>query len=73
GVIVQDVIPGGPAEAAGLMPGDLLTNIEGTPLNSARTLTLVLDQHYPGDVVGLTWQDQAGQQHTGKATLAAGP
>lgn len=73
GVIVQDVIPGGPAEAAGLMSGDLLTNIEGTPLNSARTLTLVLDQHYPGDVVGLTWQDQAGQQHTGKATLAAGP
>jgi len=73
GVIVQDVIPGGPAEAAGLNPGDLLTNIEGTRLDSARTLTLVLDQHYPGDVVGLTWLDQGGQQRTGKATLAAGP
>ncbi|MCG7608510.1 MULTISPECIES: S1C family serine protease [Mycobacterium] len=73
GVIVQDVIPGGPAEAAGLAPGDLLTTIEGTPLDSARTLTLVLDRHYPGDVVGLTWLDQAGQQRIGKATLAAGP
>ncbi|QZH61536.1 S1C family serine protease [Mycolicibacterium farcinogenes] len=73
GVIVQDVIPGGPAEAAGLAPGDLLTTIEGTALDSARTLTLVLDRHYPGDVVGLTWLDQGGQQHTGKATLAAGP
>ena len=34
---------------------------------------MVLDRHYPGDVVGLTWLDQGGQQHTGKATLAAGP
>lgn len=73
GVIVQDVIPGGPAEAAGLVPGDLLTNIDDTPLDSARTLTLVLDRHYPGDVIGLTWLDQAGQPRTGKATLAAGP
>ncbi|MDH6196514.1 serine protease Do [Mycobacterium frederiksbergense] len=73
GVIVQDVMRGGPAEAAGLMPGDLLTVIEGTPLDSARTLTLVLDQHYPGDVIGLTWLDRSGQQRTGKATLVAGP
>ncbi|MCV7067749.1 S1C family serine protease [Mycolicibacterium houstonense] len=73
GVIVQDVVPGGPAEAAGLIPGDLLTSIDGTSLDSARTLTLVLDRHYPGDVVGLTWIDRAGQQHNGKATLAAGP
>ncbi|MGV0815280.1 trypsin-like peptidase domain-containing protein [Mycolicibacterium boenickei] len=73
GVIVQDVVRGGPAEAAGLIPGDLLTAIDDTRLDSARTLTLVLDRHYPGDVIGLTWVDRAGQQHTGKATLAAGP
>lgn len=73
GVIIQDVLRGGPAEAAGLAPGDLLTAIDGTPLDSARTLTLVLDQHYPGDVVDLTWLDRSGQQHTGKAPLAAGP
>ncbi|MEV0673053.1 S1C family serine protease [Mycobacterium sp. NPDC050441] len=73
GVIVQDVIAGGPADAAGLIPGDVLTNIDSTPLDSARTLTLVLDRHYPGDVIGLTWLDQGGQQRTGKATLAAGP
>ncbi|OWL92743.1 serine protease, partial [Mycolicibacterium peregrinum] len=67
------VIAGGPADAAGLIPGDVLTTIDNTPLDSARALTLVLDRHYPGDVVGLTWLDQGGQQHTGKATLAAGP
>jgi hypothetical protein len=32
-------------------------------------LTRVLDRHYPGDVVDLTWVDRGGQQRTGKATL----
>ncbi|KWX22639.1 MULTISPECIES: S1C family serine protease [Mycolicibacterium] len=73
GVIIQDVLRGGPAEAAGLMPGDTLTVIDGTPLDSARTLTLVLDRRYPGDVIDLTWLDRSGQERTGKATLAAGP
>lgn len=73
GVVVQDVMRGGPAEAAGLAPGDLLTTIDGTSLDSARTLTLVLDRHYPGDVIGLTWIDPTGAQHNGKATLVAGP
>jgi serine protease Do len=73
GVIIQDVVRGGPADAAGLIPGDVLTAIDGTRVDSARALTLVLDQHYAGDVVGLIWVDGAGQQRTGKATLAAGP
>ncbi|BDY27691.1 S1C family serine protease [Mycolicibacterium mageritense] len=73
GVVIQDVVRGGPAEAAGLVPGDLLTVMDGTTLDSARTLTLILDRHYPGDVIDLTWLDRSGQQRTGKATLAAGP
>ncbi|WP_018603384.1 S1C family serine protease [Mycobacterium sp. 155] len=73
GVIIRDVMRGGPAEAAGLAPGDLLTTIDGTSLDSARTLTLVLDRHYPGDVIDLTWLDPSGAQHNGKATLTAGP
>lgn len=73
GVIIQDVLRGGPAEAAGLVPGDILTVIDGASLDSARTLTLVLDRHYPGDVIDLTWIDRSGRERTGKATLAAGP
>lgn len=73
GVIVSEVIGGGPAEAAGLRDGDVLTVLDGTPLDSATTLTYVLDRHYPGDVIDLVWIDRAGQQRTGKATLALGP
>jgi S1-C subfamily serine protease len=73
GVIIQEVLRGGPAEAAGLVDGDVLIAIDGTRLDSATSLTYTLDRHYPGDVVDVTWIDLAGQQRTGKATLAPGP
>ncbi len=69
GVIVRDVIRGGPAEAAGMMGGDVLLSVDGVRLDSATALTYLLDRHYPGDVVDLTWLDAAGQQLSGKATL----
>jgi serine protease Do len=73
GIIVRDVMRGGPAEGAGLALGDVITTLDGTPLDSATTLTYVLDRHYAGDVVDLTWIDRSGQQRTGKATLVSGP
>jgi S1-C subfamily serine protease len=73
GIIVRDVMRGGPADQAGVTLGDVITILDGTPLDSATTLTYVLDRHYPGDVVDLTWIDRSGQQRTGKATLVPGP
>ena len=73
GVLLHEVLHGGPAEQAGLANGDVLLTIDGTQLDSATTLTAVLDRHYPGrDVIVLTWIDRAGQQRTGKATLTPG-
>jgi serine protease Do len=71
GVIIREALRGGPAEAAGLGDGDVLTTIDGAPLDSATALTQILDRHYPGDVIDLTWVDRGGQQRTGKATLAS--
>ncbi|MGE2716095.1 S1C family serine protease [Mycolicibacterium litorale] len=73
GVLIQEVLRGGPAEAAGLMGGDVLIAINGTRLTSATALTYTLDRFYPGTVVDVTWIDRAGQERTGKATLAPGP
>jgi len=72
GVIIRDVLPGGPAQVAGLKNGDVLLSIDGTGLDSATTLTNVLDRHYAGDVVDLVWIDREGRQITGKAPLTAG-
>jgi S1-C subfamily serine protease len=73
GIAVRDVMVGGPADQAGINVGDVLTVLDGTAVDSATTLTYVLDRHYAGDVVDLTWIDRSGQQRTGKATLVAGP
>lgn len=73
GVLLREVIRGGPAEAAGLLDGDVLLSIDGERIGSATTLTDVLDRHYAGDVVDLVWIDRGGRQITGKATLTSGP
>lgn len=73
GVLVHEVMPGGPAAGAGLADGDVILTIDETPIESATNLTQVLDRHYPGDVIGLTWVDRAGQHRSGKAILATGP
>jgi S1-C subfamily serine protease len=69
GVVIAEVLSGGPAEAAGLLRGDVLTVLDGTPLESATTLTYVLDRHYPGDVIDATWINDSGQERTGKVAL----
>lgn len=71
GVVIREALRGGPAQAAGLVNGDVLTSINGAPIGSATELTRILDTHYPGDVVDLTWIDRSGQQRNGKATLAS--
>lgn len=69
GVLIQEVLRGGPAEKAGLLDGDVITTLDGIPLDSATTLTYVLDRHYPGDVIDVTWFDVTGQERSGKVTL----
>ncbi len=71
GVIIHEVLHGGPAQQAGLHDGDVLVSIDGIQLNSATSLTSVLDRHYPGDVVELVWIDRAGEQRVGKAALGS--
>jgi serine protease Do len=71
GVILHEVLRGGPAQQAGLLDGDVLLSIDGVQLNSANALTDVLDRHNSGDVVDLVWIDRAGQQRTGRAPLAS--
>lgn len=68
GAVVKQVIPTGPAAGAGLAPGDVITSINGQPVNSATALTNILDQHHPGEnvTVGL-------ENRTTNVTLADGP
>ena len=59
GAIIRQVIPTGPAAGAGLNPGDVITAINGQPVNSATALTNILDQHHPGDHVTVGLQGRS--------------
>ncbi len=53
GVIAEDVLPGGPADKAGLQVGDVVLSLGGRPLRNVRDLSLELYQYRIGDAVQL--------------------
>jgi serine protease Do len=74
GVIVQQVVEGSPAEAAGLQAGDVITALDGNPVESAQALTESIAGHTPGDVVTLTVVHlNDGNERQVEVTLAAHP
>ena len=52
--LVQSVVPGSPAEHAGLQPGDRIVAIDRIPLQGEDSLTRIWALHKPGDAVQLT-------------------
>jgi len=73
GASVSGVVSGGPAAAAGLQAGDVITTVNGSSVSSASDLTTLLQQTRAGQRVGLAWTDAQGQTHTATITLATGP
>jgi C-terminal processing protease CtpA/Prc len=51
---VLDVLPGTPAEKAGLQPGDLVLGVDGTPIRSSEELRSVILEAEAGEAVLLT-------------------
>jgi serine protease Do len=60
GVVLSDVTPAGPAEAAGLKPGDVVLTLDGKPMENARQFDVNLYRRVPGDSV--TVSVRRGQQ-----------
>lgn len=54
GVRLVEVITGGPAERAGLRPGDLVVTIGGQPVDDAEGLQRRLFAHPPGEPLAIT-------------------
>lgn len=54
GLFVAQVQPGGPAEAAGIMPGDVITAVDGKKVATLDELQQIIYQHKVGDTVSVT-------------------
>jgi putative serine protease PepD len=72
GAAVVAVTPGGPAERAGLKPGDVIRRLGPAPTLDATTLLQALAAAQPGQEVQVTIT-RAGQTHTVPVTLGTLP
>ncbi len=72
GMMVMSLAPDGPAEKAGVLPGDILLEVDGTPAPRARALAAKLGPERVGQGVSLRLL-RAGASHTLTAVVAARP
>jgi serine protease DegQ len=72
GVVVLDVVDGGPAAKAGLRPGDVITAVDGKQVATVEDFLAVLRPHRPGDTVSVTFLRGDASQST-DVTLADRP
>jgi putative serine protease PepD len=73
GVVVQSVIPGGPAAKAGIKPGDVLVSVAGQSITTTDVLSSVLATLRPGQTVPVQILGPNGQLATVQVTLGTQP
>jgi putative serine protease PepD len=72
GAQVQSVVAGGPADRAGLQPGDVITRIDGKPVDDPSDIAAAVASKHQGDRVALEI-DRNGTRQTVQATLGRRP
>jgi S1-C subfamily serine protease len=73
GALVISVVPGSPADQAGIVAGDTLTALNGQTISTYDQLSSLLLQHHAGDAVTLTYLDETGATQSASLTTASGP
>ncbi|MET4661222.1 putative serine protease PepD [Streptomyces sp. PvP037] len=66
----EPVDPGGPADKAGLKPGDVITKLDDRVIDSGPTLIGEIWTHKPGDEVTITYE-RGGKDQTTELTLGS--
>ena len=72
GALVSSVVPGSPAAAAGIRPGDLITQLDTEPIVAPAVFVSALSGLQPGDRVDIQVQ-RGSSQFTAHVKLASRP
>jgi S1-C subfamily serine protease len=73
GTLIDGVICGSPAEAAGMTGGAVITAINGKTVGAPNQMQSILATFRPGETVTITWVNLNGQKTTSTLHLVAGP
>jgi S1-C subfamily serine protease len=73
GTLIIGTICGGPAMAAGMTAGSVITAVNGQAIGSPDSLTGVVSKYKPGTTIKVTWVSPSGQHTTSSIKLTAGP
>ncbi len=73
GVVIIGVFCGTAVNAAGLVPGDVITSVNGVRVATADGLRAATAKYHPGHAVRLGWTDMDGGRHFASVTLGSGP
>lgn len=69
GEFSDPVTPGGPADRAGIRPGDVILAIDGRPVTESDELVVAIRARAPGDAVTLTVRGGDGQEREVRVVL----
>ena len=69
GQLVTDIEPGGPADEAGIEPGDVLRSIDGQPIDAQNPFIEILFAHEPDDTIEVVIL-RNGEEQTLQVTLS---
>jgi S1-C subfamily serine protease len=73
GARVSQVLAGKPADAAGLVLGDVITSLNGATVSSTADVRRTVLSLVPGEAVPIGWTDTTGVAQTGTITPISGP
>jgi S1-C subfamily serine protease len=73
GAKIFTLVAGKPADVAGLVPGDIITSLNGTKISSTNDVRQTVLMLVPGKAVPIGWTDTNGIAQTGTITPIAGP
>ena len=73
GALIVKTVAGAPAATAGIVAGDVIVAVDGTPTPDSQTLVDLMVTHHPGDVVKMSVEHQDGTKATISLTLGQLP
>jgi S1-C subfamily serine protease len=73
GALIIGELCGTPADKAGIIAGDVITEVGGQAVSSPVQLTNIMRGFRPGDAVHVTWVDINGGRHTSTLVLVQAP